>query len=493
MLKYDTGWMSESEQTLDPGAAPGSSRVFPWLLLLALVLYSWNAIRATPLSGYDAGGHAGYILTLLEEHRLPHPLEGWSTFHPPAYYILAAAVWALLAPLGATALCAGLRAISALSILVAAVVLQRLLGARGFGLGSSAVAVALALFLPCSQLAATMLGNEALGVAFASLALPGVLQLQRSPGRLGSALRAGIFTGLALATKFTGLFVAVACIVPFLRRGVDRRAVGAAALLTATAAAIAGPVYLRNAWLTGSPIPMTRDAKGPAVWWENYAVLRERRLGDYLGFPLSVFRRPMMYVPADDAPGRPYNEAMLNVWGAAYASFWYDAFIHRIPYRFRRPGREVWAAPLLTGLGLVPTALVLLGLALCTRDMLRRGLRTPEAPLVLMTAAGLATFVIFTARAPSLVAAKGSYLLPLLVPAGLFFARGVETLHGRLRRAVLALSASAALASAIVFTTGLVFPPSSRVTVRNGWSTVAAQLPDSHIGEAVAIFLGTGK
>jgi hypothetical protein len=184
---------------------------------------------------------------------------------------------------------------------------------------------------------------------------------------------------------------------------------------------------------------------------------------------------------------------MVNVWGAAYASFWYDAFFHRIPYRFRRSGREVWVAPLLTGLGLVPTALMLLGLALCTRDLLRGGLRTPEAPLVLMTAVGLATFVAFTARAPSLVAAKGSYLLPLLVPAGLFFARGVETLPGRLRRAALALSASAALASAIVFTSGLVFTPASGEAVRNGWSTVARQLPDSHIDEAVAIFLGTGK
>ncbi len=493
MLKYDTGRMSESEQTTGPVGAHGSSRVIPCLLLLALALYSWNAITVTPLSGYDAGGHAGYILTLLEEHRLPHPLEGWSTFHPPAYYLLAAAVWAPLAPLGATALCAGLRAISVLSILAAAVVLQRLLAARGFAPGPSAVALALALFLPCSQLAGTMLGNEALGVAFAALALPGVLELQRSPGRLGAALRAGLFTGLALATKFTGLFVAVACIVPFLRRGLDRRAVGAAALLAVTAAVIAGPVYLRNAWHTGSPIPMTREEKGPAEWWENYSVLRERRLGDYLGFPLSVLRYPTMLLRGGNVPGQSYNEAMINVWGAAYVSLWYDAFVHRIPYRFRRRGHEVWAGPLLTGLGLVPTGLMLLGLALCTRDILRGGLRTPEAPLVLMTAAGLATFVAFTARAPSLVAAKGSYLLPLLVPAGLFFARGVGTLHGRLRQAALVVSASAALACAVVFTSGLVFPPRSPAAVRNGWNVVAEQLPDSHIDEAVEIFLGKGK
>jgi hypothetical protein len=38
--------------------------------------YVWNAARVTPLSGYDSAGHAAYALTLLEEGRFPHPLEG---------------------------------------------------------------------------------------------------------------------------------------------------------------------------------------------------------------------------------------------------------------------------------------------------------------------------------------------------------------------------------------------------------------------------------
>jgi hypothetical protein len=136
---------------------------------------------------------------------------------------------------------------------------------------------------------------------------------------------------------------------------------------------------------------------------------------------------------------------------------------------------------------------MLLGLALCARDSVRSGLRAPDAPLVVMTAMGLAVFVAFTARAPSLVAAKGSYLLPLLVPAGLFFARGVQAVRGRVRQTALVLSAAAALACAIVFTAGLVFPPADADPVRRTWETVARQLPDSHIGDAVAIFLGRGE
>ena len=58
------------------------------ILLLAAAQYGWNAWTVAPLSGYDAGGHAGYVLTVVEDGRLPHPLEGWSTFHPPLYYLL---------------------------------------------------------------------------------------------------------------------------------------------------------------------------------------------------------------------------------------------------------------------------------------------------------------------------------------------------------------------------------------------------------------------
>jgi hypothetical protein len=313
-----------------------------------------------------------------------------------------------------------------------------------------------------------------------------VLELQQAPGRRGAALRAGVFAGLALATKFTGLFVAAACAAPFLRRGLDRRALGAAALLAGCVAGIAGPVYLRNALLTGSPLPMTREA-GPAKWWENKTVLRERKLGDYLGFPPSVLWRPTMV--GEGAPAGPlYNEALQNVWGAAYASLWYDAFVHRIPHRFHRG--SVPAGALLACLGLVPTALVLLGLALALRELLRAGARAPDAPLLAMSAVALLTFVAFTARAPSLVAAKGSYLLPLLVPAGLFFARGAEALPARARGPALAGCAAAALAAAVVFTSGLVFPTPNPEAPRQGWGTIAKQLPRSHIGEAVALFLG---
>ena len=74
------------------GAAALAPKISLCLLLIAAAAqYTWNAFTVTPLAGYDAGGHAGYLLTIVEEGRLPHPLEGWATFHPPLYYPLAKA------------------------------------------------------------------------------------------------------------------------------------------------------------------------------------------------------------------------------------------------------------------------------------------------------------------------------------------------------------------------------------------------------------------
>ena len=92
------------------------------LVLLAAVQYAWNAWNVPPLTGYDAGGHAGYILTLVEQGRLPHPMDprvGWSTFHPPLYYLAGSSLWPILEPIGPRVLLAGLRAISAVASLAA--------------------------------------------------------------------------------------------------------------------------------------------------------------------------------------------------------------------------------------------------------------------------------------------------------------------------------------------------------------------------------------
>jgi hypothetical protein len=475
------------QATSDNEALPGHARsrlariAFTALLLLATAQYAWNAVGVPPLTGYDAGGHAGYVLSIVEEGRLPDPQSGWSSFHPPLYYLIASAVWALLEPTGPGAVTAGLRAIGSLAALAAGLVCFLLVRGRS-DWKVAWVATALVLFVPAGQMATAMIGNEALAAGLGALALAPLLALQRDPRSLRQAALAGLFAGLAFATKYTGAFVVVACAVPFARRDFDRRMLRALAAVASIGAVVAGPVYARNLLLTGTPFPATRQGELVSSV-EEANVLRPRRLRDYLWIDPACLLRPSIHHVGGDATSEPRrNPAMTNVWGLAYASIWYDAQGHRIPLAFHRDG--VYAGPLLTLLGVVPTGVMLLGFALALAELARRRGRCDDAPLVVLWLTGLAAFVAFTWWAPSVVAVKGSYLLPLAIPGAMFFARGVRALGPRLRAFVLALGAVAALASAAVFCHALVFPSATAERMAHRYRLMGEFLPGSYIGEA---------
>ena len=163
------------------------------------------------------------------------------------------------------------------------------------------------------------------------------------------------------------------------------------------------PIYVRNIALSGSPIPMPRTHTG--------ITLRERAPIDYLWFDPGVFRRPSIYHVEGKRPSRSNrNMAMANVWGLAYAGWWYDPYAHRIPRAFHRDG--VYAGTLTTVLGIVPTAMVLLGFGVGLRELWRRRSATPDAPILAMAALGLASFVSIPLQSASTSIAKGAYLLP---------------------------------------------------------------------------------
>lgn len=457
----------------------------------AAALYGWNAATLPPLIGYDAPGHAGFLLTIAREGALPHPLGGWSTFHPPTYHAVAAGVWKLAEPLGAAQLGVALRWLGAAVWLAAGLVaasLVRRLGPEEAGSGVAIVAATLVWLVPANQFSAVMVGNEAFGAGLAAFALPFLVALQADPRDTRAAAFAGLFAGLALATKFTGFWVAGACAVPFLRRDLDRRGARALAVAAVVGLVIAGPVYLRNLVVAGTPLPMTRDLE-PMRGAEAALVLRPRRVADYVWIDPGVVLRPSIYHVAD-APGSYANKnpAMTRVWGQLYAGLWYDAMGHRVPIEAHRDG--LYWGTLLLVLGFVPTGLVLAGLAAAVAAAVRSRGRSPDAPLVALSLLGLVSFVGFTAYAPSLAAAKASYLLPLAVPAAVFFAGGAGLLRARWRAPALGVSLAAALVAALVFAQGLVFDLERQPALPRTWLYLAEQLPGSHIAEAVQTFYG---
>jgi 4-amino-4-deoxy-L-arabinose transferase-like glycosyltransferase len=466
-----------------PAAGTGAAAGIALALLLGIAAtqYAWNAVGIPALAGYDAGPHVGYILAIVETGRLPDLYSGTQTFHPPLYYLLGSRVWMLLEPAGPDAISAGLRSIGGIATLLAGIVGWFLVRKRA-SFSVAWVATALVLFVPVGQMSAAMVGNEALAAGLAAFALPSILVLQRDPHRVGHAALAGLFAGLAFATKFSGLFVVAACAVPFLRRDFDRGMLRALAVGLAVGAIIAGPVYARNWLIAGSPFPFTR-AEEPIKSLEAGNILRPRRLSDYLWLdPACLLRPSIHHIEGNSMAGRRRNPDMTNIWGLTYASIWYDAQGHRIPLPFHRDG--VYTGPLLTLLGIVPTAVMLFGFGLAVVAAIRRRGRSDDAPLVVLWGVGIAFFVAFTWWAQSVVAVKGSYLLPLSVPGAVFFARGVTRLGAGWRPWILAASAVAALAAAVVFTHDLVYPAAPAELMAHRYRLLGEFLPDSYIAEA---------
>jgi hypothetical protein len=455
------------------------------LLLVATAQRAWNAYAVPPLRGYDAPGHAGYVLTIVEEGRLPHPMEGWATFHPPLFYLLGSAAWWTFEPLGPHAVSFALRAIGAFAGIAGALVVYVL--ARRFGASPAVawMATALFLFVPCNQMAAAMEGNEALAAGLSALVLPALVSLQINPGNLRAAATAGLLAGMALSTKYNSIALVPACLAPFAMRRPSPRTLLSLGVLAVAVGIVAGPFYARNLALTGSLIPMTRDLE-PMRSIEASQVLRPREIGDYLWLSPEALRRPSLFhVAGKNGSLQNRNPAMTNVWGLTYASIWYDAFGHRIPLRFHGDRRR--AGPAMTLLGLVPTTVMLLGFFAAASTVVRFGERAPYTPLVVLWIAGFALFVAFTWTAPSAAAVKGSYMLALAAPGAIFFARGAMLAGPRTRAILLSASAIAVVVAATIFTERLVF--SADALGLKAWRVWAAQLPASHIAEATAWFL----
>lgn len=440
-----------------------------------------------PLTGYDGPGHAGYILTILTEHRLPHPTEGWSTFHPPLYYLLGTAIWWALEPLGPQAVVAGLRLLGGLPGVAAGWVSYRLVRRLGGDFATAWMAAALVLFLPAAQMAAAMEGNEAFAAGVAAMAFLPLLALQRDPRDVRAAAMAGMFSGLAVISKFSGFAVAAAGAVPFARRDLDARALRALGVAALLGLAVAAPVYARNVALTGRVFPMARDYE-PMRSVEQKLIIRPRRVADYFWVDRDCLLRPSMFHLAG-LPARRNNRnpAMVSVPGLLHASLWYDPFGHRVPIRYHEDG--VRAGPTLVLLGLVPTAATLLGFAALVWRSVRSAGRAPEAPFVAMAALGTGAFLAYTWISQSSASVKGSYLLPLAPAAAVFFAEGVRRVGRRAGAAVLAVSGLAVIAAAVVFTEGLVFDSDpllgQRLLAR--WSVM---MPSAHLTDAVTRLLG---
>ena len=418
------------------------------LALVALAARVWNALRYPPDWGFDASYNWRYIYRLTQEWTLPPLQAGWSTSDPPLFYYVSAIAMRGLAALGARDAAVFwvplLSALEGLAVVALAVALARR-AAPGDPL-RSALAGLLLLYLPAHLHMSAMVNEGMLLALLTSAAIYGLAVRDLRPARhpLAQSAGVGLAAGLALLTKLSGVLAIATGVATHAldgwRSGLRARAAARIAMLLLVSLAVGGWFHARVQLATGSFQPF---ALGPHTGMLELPP-GERTLTDYLRVPLATFLDPQLLNP----------DLLHSVWGSTFVTVWFDG------HRFFLPRESVAVSRLGTLtllLALLPTAAFGLGLARGARRWLA-GAGALDLPLLLLTAATLASYAWFTWRNPFFAVVKGTSLLGLSLPYAFYASETLAGwLRGRFGRWIAVALGALAVCVVLSCTFGLVF------------------------------------
>jgi tetratricopeptide (TPR) repeat protein len=436
-----------------------------------------NAMRFPILRGYDAFAHFSYVWFLAETGRVPSATAGWEFFQPPAYYAFMLAFWKALPEMDPVVrLHVGTAVVAVLGLIHAAVCFVVVRRYFPHDRLVQLLAPGLMLFLPVHLYSSGFLGNEVLGAALCALGLLALLwTLQRET--LARAALLGLVLGLAMLVKFTAMAIVVAAFATLGLRAVvqARLARGAAtvAVVAAVVFAVCGWFYVRNAVTYGNPFQMSREQLFLAHI-ENAQPQGRRTILEYVLFDPGILWEPQW--PRGEPLYRrqrvdsDYSALRHSIPTGLYANTWFDGYGAFVlpPIEWRPTVRG--AGQLLLTFGMVPTIVMMLGVWTGLGDLRRRKWDDTLVTMLLASASMAAIVVLGTRSVPTQAAVKATYLMPISVAFGFWFALGVERLRRsrpRWVRQVAVLSAALAGLSVAVFTHNL-FKDNSWMTEGRG-------------------------
>lgn len=429
-----------------------------------------NAFLYPGIRGYDGFAHFIYIWFLSETGRVPLATTGWSFFHPPFYYALMAAMWKGLA--GVDALVRLNIATAVMSLLtlthaaVSYVIVRRCFpDDRVIRL----LAPGLMLFLPVHIYSAPFLGNEGLNAVLCSLALWAVLRTLEKRSFLWAVIL-GICLGLAMLTKFSSLAVvagafgtlALRCLV----RGDWKRDGSLLAVAASTMLVVCGWYYVRNLQVYGTPFKLSRD-EFMVQHVEHIQTKGARGIAEYLLFDPLILYRPMwprgLPLAGELPPDIERSTVREAVWTGMYANTWFDGFGGWIlPFvtdseLARRLGQ------ILLTLGIVPTWLIIAGLATAIVRTGTKGWDDARVTMLLTFSTMIVIFIQGTRTAPLHAAIKATYFMPITLIFSYWLALGLSAFRSwrpRWRPVVVTVCCLQAVIATVTFWQGLLFPVS---------------------------------
>jgi hypothetical protein len=300
------------------------SERWPGIVLAAITLF-WLALFAfkfvpMPLAlGFDASAHLAYIDYIRVQHALPTAAYGFSTYHPPLFYLLTGAgvelfgaesnLWTGRIVYRALPFACGL-----LNIWLTGSVARRLWPGEAL---KPSLALAVAGLLPMNIYMSAYVSNEPMLAALVSGAIAlttAILMAERVRWAHWVGLTA--LLGAALLTKFTALGVApvIAFFASLRTWWLDGKSPAHAAAVLAGlvlgAASLAGWFYWRNWVLFEDPLVWNLDIPGALTWW--------MRPG---------FHTADWYLSFGESLVHPLFAGYASFWDGLYSTLWGDGLV----------------------------------------------------------------------------------------------------------------------------------------------------------------------
>jgi tetratricopeptide (TPR) repeat protein len=380
-----------------------------WLLLF------WNNARLLPFhTGFDSKEHLKYINYIQEHRALPLPNEGWEMYHPPLYYLIAAAsLSACKLSINDSTSIFVLRLLGAF-LGIAQFVLVFLSLRLLFPARTAFIGLLLAAFLPMHLYLAHYVTNEMLAAVLATLTLYLCLRLLKSETMHASQFAwLGLALGAAMLAKATGILLLPIVVVAIAGKLTYRRAPIAISLrntclLLVICFAVCGWHYLRI-WLRfGTPLVSNWDVISGFRWWQDPGY---HTVADYVRFGRSLIN--------------PLFSSFAGFGDGIYSTLWGDGLCGGLSSLTLAWNEYPMAASYLWSL--IPTALVLVGVVVAIVQFTRK----PSSEWFLLI--GFSTLILIglvfmSLKVPFYAQAKAFYGLSAITPLCFFGTLGWETL-----------------------------------------------------------------
>lgn len=412
------------------GEVPNHARTLSPQILIAAIfgglggLAFYNALNYPPLRGFDAKEHVEYIRYIALNWRFPLASEGWVMHHPPLFHTLAAVLYGLLTRDRAALWSPALRAVQLISAVscVGSVVIAYL-SLRRLYPGDDTMrlqGVGVAAFLPMNLYMMGMITNETFSAFTIALALYMLFKVGFDKGfSARHACILGLFNGLAMLAKFSGLFIVLTTGTILLMRlwkepFERRRWLGYLVAFILSTVSICGWFYLRNTLEYGKPFVFNWD---PITGQHFIHKPGYRTLDFYLRFGSAFAIEDLR------------DTRLISFSDGMYASLWADAH-----GRFVRTAAQWRLSRMILLLAALPTVALLLGFWRSVREALDPPYPNPSLALVLLTVLTFTGLVHHTLTLPFYSSIKAFFGLSLITPLALFAARGLRAMADNLGR-----------------------------------------------------------